>query len=112
MGLYNFRTICFPYCLKKLENGKYVVLNREYKPIGFCTREHLEYEKYPIGLDLKITPKQAQLLSWNNSPNVEIIYLYDDETVPHRSKQNWDSYCEKLERLSEYKINNLNHPTT
>jgi hypothetical protein len=31
----DFRAMFFPYCLQKQKDGRYVVLNREYKPVGF-----------------------------------------------------------------------------
>lgn len=48
MPLNDFRSVHLPYCIKKLPSGAYVVLNREYKPLGFKTREHVDYEAYPI----------------------------------------------------------------
>ena len=37
MPLGDFRSVFMPYCLRKQKDGRYVVLNREYKPVGFFT---------------------------------------------------------------------------
>ena len=49
----DFRKIYLPYCLLKHASGGYIVLNRNYKPIGFSTNEYLIYEDYPIGGSLQ-----------------------------------------------------------
>ena len=46
----DFRSVHLPYCIKRLPNGNHVVLNRDYKNLGFRTSAHLEYEAYPIGV--------------------------------------------------------------
>ena len=49
-----------PYCVQKEAEGKYVVLNRNYKPLGFNTEKGVSYEKYPIIHKLKgLTPEIA-----------------------------------------------------
>ena len=52
MALNDFRATFLPYCLDKQSDG-YVVLNRRYKPIGFKTRDKVNYEDYPICVELK-----------------------------------------------------------
>ncbi len=53
MPSHDFRCVHLPYCIKRLPDGRHVVLNRDYKPLGFKTREHVEYESYPIAVKLK-----------------------------------------------------------
>ena len=89
---------CSPYCLKRLKDGRYIVLNRKYKPIGFTTNERVVYEDYPIGYSIKgITSDTARTLSWNGSDNREVIYLYSDDTATRGR-----SYIERLVRLASY----------
>ncbi len=38
----NFRWLHLPYCFKHLGNGYYVVLNRNYKPLGFANNDHYD----------------------------------------------------------------------
>ncbi|MDO8999788.1 MAG: hypothetical protein Q7W45_08485 [Bacteroidota bacterium] len=104
MGLYDFRSIYLPYCLQKQKDGGYLVLNRNYKPVGFNTQEHIKYEDFPVATKFPgINKKTATLLSINASDDVKEIFLYDDATNPIRNKKNMDSYLEKVERLAKLK---------
>ena len=100
-----FRIVFFPYCLLKHDSGGYLVLNRDYKPLGFSTNKHLTYEDYPIEVKfLKISKKTAQKLSWKGSDSVEEIFLYHDGTIPTCSEENMKNYLEKLKRLAKLQI--------
>jgi len=101
----DFRAIIMPYCLKRMEDGSYIVLNRHYKPVGFNTREHLKYEDYPACHKIRgINKKTAASLSHNNNNDTSIIYLYDDGSVPTRNAENMRKYLDKLGTLAKYKI--------
>ena len=101
----DFRAIFLPYCLKKQADGSYVVLNRNYKPLGFKTTEHVEYSAYPINVKIRgIKPQQATKLSISGSNDTDNIFLYNDATVPIRSKKNMDTYLEKIAMLAKLKI--------
>lgn len=103
MPLNNFISVVLPYCLKRLEDGTYVILNREYKPIGFKTREHIEYEDFPITHKIKgITKKTAEKLSWKGDNNLDTIFLYDGTNIISSIKMNL--YLEKIKIISKYKI--------
>ena len=105
MPLNDFRSVFMPYCLRKQEDGTYVVLNREYKPIGFKTKETVDYKNYPICVHLKgIGPSTASKLSCNGSNDVKNIYLYDDGCIPTASSEYMKSYLSKLELLAKLKI--------
>ena len=85
MPLNDFRSVCMPYCLQKQPDGKYLVLNRGYKPFGFKTSDHVKYEDYPICLQLKgIGPATAAKLSYKGSDDVNAIFLYNDGWIPTR----------------------------
>jgi hypothetical protein len=100
--VHDFRWWFLPYCLKAVEKGRYVILNRAYKPIGTLTAEWVEYE--PHAVKMRITPIMAQALSFNKDCSVETIYLYDDASVPTKSAHDMEKYLERLARLSAYKI--------
>ncbi len=89
--------VMLPYCLKR-ERGSsgYVLLNRGYKPIGFNTSAWVQYEQYPIIHRIRITPKVAAKLSWNNDSDTESIMLYSKLT----SKKDMSDYLGRLEYLS------------
>lgn len=105
MPLYNFQYAHLPYCLQKQKDGSYIALNREYKPIGFYTDEHVDYGLYPIAVKFKgLTAKTAARVSYKNSPNLEAIYLYNDSCVPHFSKKDMAAYLDRLAILAKLKI--------
>ena len=105
MPLGDFRSVFFPYCLKKQEDGRYAVLNREYKPVGFFTREYITYANYPVLVKLKgLTAKKAAKLSWKGDEQTDEIFLYNDGCVPTHSKANMHAYLAKLELLAKLSV--------
>ncbi len=101
----NFRYIYLPYCLLKQPNGYHLVLNRDYKPLGFATRTHLRYEDYPIEVKFKrLTRNTAARLSWEESGNVEKIFLYNDGCIPTVSAAHMTKYLKKLRILANLEI--------
>ncbi|MBP9868569.1 MAG: hypothetical protein KBC88_06530 [Alphaproteobacteria bacterium] len=104
MPLTNFRQIHLPYCLKKNEDGAYIVLNREYKPIGFAdSSQFVKYEDYPIAVKYRISKVTAQKLSCDGSADTNAIHLYNDGCIPESSAQNMKCYLEKLAVLAKLK---------
>ncbi|MEH6564625.1 MAG: hypothetical protein V7756_04790 [Halopseudomonas sp.] len=100
----NLRYTHFPYCLKRQEDGRYVLLNRNYKPVGFFTGEWIDYENYPIGVKLKgMTPAKAAELDHAGRDNVEAIFLYNDGCIPTDSSEHMQSYLQRLAILMTIK---------
>jgi hypothetical protein len=94
-----------PYCIEKQEDGTYVVLNREYKPLGFKTRDYIDYSSYPICVRIKgMTARAAAKISYEGSPDVTTIYLYNDACIPTHSKANMDAYLKRLGHLARLKV--------
>ena len=105
MSLGVFRSIFMPYCIQKQLDGRYAVLNRKYKPVGFHTADHLAYEEYPILVKFKgLTKAKAAKISFNGSNNVDEIYLYNDGCVPTHTKQDMQAYLTRLEVLANLTI--------
>jgi len=101
MGLRDFRSIYLPYCLQKQGDGTYLVLNREYKPVGFNTNEKVRYQDYPVFTRLKgIGPSTARKLSFSGSEDVNMIFLYNDGCVPVQSAWAMQAYLEKIAILA------------
>jgi hypothetical protein len=102
----DFIDVYFPYCLEKQDNGSYVILNRNYKPVGFRTPDHVDYRKLPILVKIKgLTRAKAAKLSWKTDSDLAKIYLYDDLTThPVRNKANMSLYLAKLEMLATLKL--------
>ena len=87
----------FPYCLQRQEDGRYVLLNRNYKPVGFFTSEWITYEDYPIGVKVKgLTAAVAARLDYQGRNDLDRIYLYNDGCVPTASDANMQQYLKRL----------------
>jgi hypothetical protein len=97
-----------PYCLRKIEDnvGGWISLNRDYKPFNHATKDGwAEYEKVPANARIKkLNFKQMQFLSYKEITNkdTKTIYLYSDYCYPPLSKEAWQQYSEKLQRLAKY----------
>lgn len=105
MPLNDFRSVFMPYCLAKQKDGRYVVLNREYKPVGFFTRDFVKYEEHPVSVHLEgIGAATAAKLSWEGSENTDKIFLYNDGSLPTASASNMKVYLAKLQILAKLKI--------
>ena|ERR1035437_6183178 len=105
MPLNDFRSVHLPYCIHKTENGKYVVLNREYKPLGFKTGDFIDYKDYPILVEFKgLTPAKIIKISYNGDSDNKNIYLYNDGCIPTLSKNDMDNYLKRLELLSKLQL--------
>lgn len=101
----DFRYLFLPYCLLKQENGSYLALNRNYKPLSFNTTDYLDYKDYPIEIRFKnLTKLKAFKLSWNKSTNVDKIFLYNDGCIPVVSAKYMNEYLKKLKILSKLKV--------
>ena len=104
MAFKDVRAVFFPYCLEKQEDGRYVFLNREYKPVGFFTSDWINYADYPVLVKLKITKALAKKLSGSEEGGTERIFLYNDATNAVGSKANMDAYLAKLALLAKLRV--------
>ena len=101
----NFTAVFMPYCLEQQPDGKYAVLNREYKPVGFNTCEWIDYDEYPVCVKLKgVDPAKAMKLSCKGSENTEHIQLYNDSCNPHDGAGELSAYLERLGLLMKLKV--------
>ncbi|MCB9050791.1 MAG: hypothetical protein H6556_15305 [Lewinellaceae bacterium] len=116
--LSDFFRINLPYCFERVEGDKWRCLNREYQPIGINKRDvhHSKFPDLPINTSYKrVTEKflseivdDPVRIQRDSDGEIYRIFLYDDGTNPMNqlrdSKQLWDSYFEKLKKLSRLKI--------
>jgi hypothetical protein len=110
------RSLCMPYCLKRRADGRWVLLNRHYKPLGFDTSAWVDYGAYPIGLALRMTPTLAAQLSYDGQGiqrhfgfdgtgnTYETIHLYDDTCAPSLGKAHMEAYLKRLAILARVKV--------
>lgn len=103
-----FRRVFMPYCIQLLKDGRYIVLNRGYKPLGVHDfNTHVDYDTHPSACSMKITPATKKKLAITEHPSPDIIYLYNDATIPSKSKRNMDLYSAKLHILSKLNVSKL-----
>jgi hypothetical protein len=86
----SFRQIFLPYALMNLGDGRFLPLNRDYKPLGPDVR-------------IKgLTAAKAEKIGLIDGKN--FYYLYDDATNPQSSPANWCRYEAILERVMKLEI--------
>lgn len=116
--LSDFFRINLPYCFERIEGDKWRCLNREYQPIGMNEKNisHSKFSDLPINTSYKrVTDKFLSEIVDNpvriqrdTNGKIDRIFLYDDRTNPMNqskdSKLLWDSYFDKLKKLSKLRI--------
>jgi hypothetical protein len=96
----------FPYCIKRAPNKKYILLNREYRPIGCPLYKDMGSLKGTFEtqgqdplfyFDIKrLTPRVIAKLHCKREISKDYIPLYDDQSYPLDSLAKWKRYAEKL----------------
>lgn len=90
----------FPYCIQHLGGGRYIILNRNYKPLGQTSFEYVDYNKDPSVMYLKITKKKAEKLSYNGKIESDTIWLYENTYNTLRTPQEFNKYVTRLKLLA------------
>lgn len=86
-----------PYCLKQLEGDRYIVLNRDYKPLGYNRREAVVEAQASAVVVLKnLTDRRVLALSHKQAPRRDLIHLYDDTCNPAASAAKFTAYAKRL----------------
>jgi hypothetical protein len=93
-----------PYCLQRLSDGRYIPLNRNYKPLGVQNYPWVDYEAHPSAARMKITPATAKKLSYDGSGDLDRIYFYNDGCVPTRGATHFRAYADRLAVFMKLKI--------
>lgn len=75
-----------PYTVREHSPGKYLLLNREYKPLGFMAKTSGQGAQY-ANYDHHTLSGQPRLLKNDH-------YFYTDGSTPWDSARNWKSYQE------------------
>ena len=100
----------FPYLLAELTAADgapcWIVLNREYKPLGFDASDWVGYEDYPIG----IRPLKKARRRWDvfltklRSHREDMRWFYDDRTNPDYGGANQRRYLALLQEFGELQV--------
>lgn len=94
-----------PYCLQRRPDGRYAILNRRYKPIGFNTTDWITYEDLPILVKFKrLTEQTIVKLSCTGDTDPERIFLYDDGCIPTRDADDMRAYLDRLAILAKLQV--------
>lgn len=104
MQFYYAQRVFFPYCLKRLEDGRYAVLNQRHQPLGKHDPLETEYDLSTVAIRLEITPEDAQKLSWQSSNELQTIYLYPEGGRLAEGGEHWATYAERLRVLSRLHV--------
>jgi hypothetical protein len=105
MARSDFRAIYLPYCIQQQEDGSWLVLNRQYKPVGFNTDDHLKYEDFPVSTKFKgLGPAKLAKLSYTGKVEGNRVYLYNDGSNPLLSDSNMKAYLSRLETLAKLSV--------
>jgi len=105
MSLNSVRSRFMPYCIERQEDGNYVILNREYQPLGFDRSGSSNYADYPIAVSIPgLTPRIAEKLSYEGLRDLSKIYLYNDSCIPTSSAKHMKDYLGRFEILMKLKI--------
>lgn len=98
----SFRHVYLPYCLQQLKDGRYIVLNRKYKPLGINSSDWVDYDSHPTAQHLKgLTAAKAKQISARGYDKLDVIHLYNDGCIPTANAENWAAYSKRLSILAE-----------
>jgi hypothetical protein len=94
--------IYLPYCVEKVESGRFILLNRDYKPVGSSAKDWSCYEEHPIKLEIEgLTPEIAASISVTGDPDCGRIYLFNDGSAPWLGHRELLAYELRLAKLLE-----------
>lgn len=99
------RRLFLPYCVIRQGDGRYAVVNREYKAL-VDTNKHIDYATHAgcvVKLD-RMSSVRAAKMSFKADRNVERIYFYDDGCVPTNSDADWSAYSKRLQTFAKFKV--------
>lgn len=91
----------FPYCIQHLDSDRYIILNRDYKPLG--TETFVDYASHSSVIKINMTKRRAEKLSYNHSDNTECIYLFENTRGTLLSGKNFSEYLARLAELAKIK---------
>lgn len=106
MPVLNLRGIYFPYCLQRLGDGSWIILNRNYTPLGSSIHEHVVYEGIDDAFRIpRITTAQVRKLSCTGPPDEDgRIYLYEDSCIPTSGEKHMTAYLRRLAVLMRLQL--------
>jgi phage regulator Rha-like protein len=99
-----------PYQAIKTVDGRLLLLNRNYKPLGFFTSDWVNYDDFPIvsickgiGRTTLVKLSHDSMLQEYKDGSIG-VWLYDDRSKPTLNAANMNSYIDKLKLLMKIEI--------
>lgn len=94
-ALYNRMRLELPYVIHETKSlHTYILVNRDYKPVGMKSYDHVDYEQYP-NLHIRLTPERLKTVVLQPHTHG----LFDDGTTPWRKRANAQAYLGRLRIL-------------
>ena len=104
MALQDFRAIYLPYCIEQQEDQTWLILNREYSPVGLAVA-HMPPGALPVAVRFKgLGPALLRKLSVDGKTDSGRIYLYNDRCNPIRGDEHMRVYLRKLALLAKLEV--------
>ena len=104
MALLDFRAIYLPYCIEQQDDESWLILNREYSPVGF-NAAHIQPDGHPVTVKLKgLGLATLTKLAFDGKVQGKKVYLYDDECNPVRGKEHMQAYLAKIALLAKLEV--------
>lgn len=88
---------CMPYILEKTSSGKWLILNRDYKPWGLAIdySHTVDYSQFEIELD-GVTEGRLRKMSFDGTVGSRDIAFYNDGCPPWGNQQCYKDYMDRL----------------
>lgn len=92
-----------PYSLQQQSDGRFVLLDRGYNPLGVDCGMISSYETSSFRL-YRLSDKTIDALTNAKAQDPHMIWLYNDASKPVSSQSNMEDYLNKLKLLMKLKI--------
>lgn len=90
---YSEMRVLLPYGLQHVSEGKYLIVGRDYTPVGMAENKWVDYKEF-TNLHLDMSTEDFAPLGGET-------YLYNDGSTPWDSRKNAEAYLRRLEKLIE-----------
>lgn len=100
----------FPYCMQRTSDAaKWILLNRNYKPVGSLSKDFVDYDASPnvFALDersVKAIAAAAVNVESDERGKPAAIFFYDDGCVPTSSPTDMRAYFVRIAPLFNAKL--------
>lgn len=99
----------FPYCIQKTKDGKWLILNRNYKPLGSTGKEWVDYDNHPdrMPINSRAIAELRKLAVYDIPDKPDdpgVFFFYKDGSMPTASDSDWQRYSKILQLLAGAKL--------